>query len=199
MPKLGMEPIRRAQLIDASMECIYQNGLAGTTISKVSRLAGVSTGVVNHYFGSKNQLLEATMRELLKQISNDVISGTRSAKTSKEQLMAIIDGNFTFEQVNPRSTNTWLAFWAEAMHEPTLARLQRVNMRRLRSNLRHILKQLLPTKQALMAADGLAALIDGLWLRGAFQSKGIDTDEAKNICKNYVDLQLKYHIDNQTR
>jgi len=84
-----------------------------------------------------------------------------------------------------------LAFWAESMHEPALARLHRVNIGRLRSNLRYTTKQLFPRDNALIVADGLAALIDGLWMHGAFQPGGIDTEKAIYICKNYVDLQLK--------
>lgn len=190
MPKVGMQPVRRAQLIDATLKCVDQSGLAGTTISKVSRIAGLSTGIISHYFGGKSQLLEAAMRELLKQLGHGVVSRKQAATTPKEQLLAIINGNFSFEQTRSASVSTWLAFWAEAMHEPSLARLQRVNMNRLRSNLRFTLKQLLPQEKALLVADGLAALIDGLWLRGTFEQGGFDTDKARAICIEYIEVHL---------
>lgn len=190
MPKVGMQPIRRAQLIDATLECVHRYGLSDTTIARISRQAGVSSGIISHYFGGKDGLLEATMREMLRHLGQGVVMRAESARDPLGHLHAIIDGNFDFEQVAPRSVTTWLAFWTQAMHVPELARLQKINMRRLQSNLRHWLRQLLPLERARIVADGTAALIDGLWLRGAFEQGGIDADYARQVCRDYLDLQL---------
>ncbi len=190
MPKIGMKPIRRAQLIEATFECIYRHGFAGTTIARVAKQAGLSTGIISHYFGNKDGLLEATMRGLLRQL--DIIARThnKDSKDPKECIIAIIGSNFAEQQVTPEATTVWLAFWAQALHVPSLTRLQRANLNRLRSNLRYWLKQLLPAARARIVADGLAAMIDGLWLYGAFQQGGIQQDEARRICLNYLDLEL---------
>lgn len=193
MPKVGMKPIRRAQLIEATLECIHRNGFAGTTIAKVSKLAGVSTGIVSHYFGDKDGLLEATMRDLLKNLGYATARRHCTANSPHSRIMAIINSNFSSEQIAPNAVTAWLSFWANAMHVPTMSRLQKVNMHRLRSNLRYWLKQLLPPERAILAADGLAALIDGLWLRGAFQAGGIDTEAARRQCLDYLELQLAAH------
>ena len=50
MPKLGMGPIRRAQIFRAATEVIAKESFSGTTLKKVADAAGVSTGTVNHYF-----------------------------------------------------------------------------------------------------------------------------------------------------
>ena len=50
MPKVGMEKVRRQQLIDATLSSIEQHGLQGTTIVTISKLAGVSSGIISHYF-----------------------------------------------------------------------------------------------------------------------------------------------------
>lgn len=189
MPKLGMQPIRRAQLIDATLESVHRYGLQDTTLTRISAIAKVSTGIIAHYFGGKNELLEAAMRSLLKDLGNGVVSRASNARTPREHIEAIINGNFAFEQIHPRSVTIWLAFWAQAMHVPALARLQQVNMKRLHSNLYYWLKQLLPKYKALQTTIGLAALIDGLWLRGAFQPGGIDIKNAQKICLDYLERQ----------
>ena len=181
MPKVGMQPIRRKQLINATIQCIYQYGLLGTTVKKVSEQAGVSTGIINHYFGSKDDMLEATMREILRRHQALGIQKLRQCDTPESRIRAIIEINFSLEQTDPATVCTWLAFWAQAMHVPALSRLQRVNTRRLQTNLLYSLKSLLPEDQAEQAAEGLAALIDGLWLRGAFQAKGIDATNAQQV------------------
>lgn len=68
MPKLGMREIRRAQLIDATLRSIDEAGLPGTTLASVAQRANISTGIVSHYFGDKDGLLEATMRHVLRDL-----------------------------------------------------------------------------------------------------------------------------------
>ena len=53
MPKVGMEPIRRAQIIGAVIETVAEQGLEALTMDAVARTAGVSKGVVNYYFVTK--------------------------------------------------------------------------------------------------------------------------------------------------
>ncbi|MNM91737.1 HTH-type transcriptional regulator BetI [compost metagenome] len=102
----------------------------------------------------------------------------------------IIEGNFDASQVNGPAMKTWLAFWATSMHQPSLHRLQRINDHRLYSNLCCQFRRVLPLKDARSAARGLAALIDGLWLRGALSGDAFDTAQAQQIAYEYMDFQL---------
>lgn len=190
MPKVGMQPIRRKQLINATIQCIYRYGLLGTTVKKVSDEAGVSTGIINHYFGSKDEMLAATMREILRRHKEIGIHKLNACNTPAERIKALIEINFSAEQTDPATVCTWLAFWAQAMHVPALSRLQRVNSRRLYSNLLFSLKEMLPQDQAVLAAEGLAALIDGLWLRGAFTKQGINSERAQQVVWSYYQSQI---------
>ena len=47
MPKLGMQPIRRRQLIDATLDAINEVGMHDATIAQIARRAGVSTGIIS--------------------------------------------------------------------------------------------------------------------------------------------------------
>ena len=192
MPKVGMQPIRRSQLIAATLEAIDQVGMADASIAYIARLAGVSNGIISHYFKDKNGLLEATMRHLM-QALRDAVAERRQALSDdspRAHLRAMIDGNFDDSQVNGPAMKTWLAFWASSMHQPALRRLQRVNDHRLYSNLCGQFHRALPQDQARQAARGLASLIDGLWLRGALSGKAFDTAQARRIAYDYLDLQL---------
>lgn len=192
MPKLGMEPIRRRQLIQATMEAIDEAGLADTTIVRIAKRAGVSAGIISHYFGGKDGLLEATMRQILSDLGEAVTSRRRILRSDapREHLRAIIDGNFDRSQVSQSVMKTWLAFWASSMHQDDLQRLQYVNDRRLYSNLCHQFRQCMPKSQARRSARGLAAMIDGLWLRGALAPEGLDVDRARSLAYDYLDMQL---------
>ena len=190
MPKRGMGPIRRQQLMKATISSVCEVGLADTTIARISQRAGVSSGIIAHYFGGKNELLEATMRSLLQELGNGIKLRVQKATTPLESLYAIIDGNFSQDQVNPCATRVWLAFWAQALHSPELGRLQNVNQFRLQSNLRFWLKKMLDDKSATDIAEATAALIDGLWLRGAFLDGGIDAERCRTLARAFLDNQL---------
>src|SRR5260221_11082323 len=132
MPKLGMEPIRRRQLIDATITSIGRYGLADTTVQRISREAGVSSGIIHHYFGGKNELLEATMRRLLQRLRDDVVTELAPARSAEERVIAVIESNFTASQFQAGGISAWLAFSAAAPHVPALGALLGLNVRRLR-------------------------------------------------------------------
>ncbi|WP_295317559.1 TetR family transcriptional regulator, partial [Roseobacter sp.] len=55
MPKLGMEPIRRSALVDATIAEIGVRGSLDVTVGQIARRAGMSTALAHHYFGGKDQ------------------------------------------------------------------------------------------------------------------------------------------------
>lgn len=201
MPKLGMQPIRRRQLIQATLEAIDELGLADATIASIAKRAGVSTGIISHYFNGKDGLLEATMRHVLADLGKAVRERRAALGVAgpEAHLHAIIDGNFDPSQTSRSVMKTWLAFWASSMHHAPLQRLQRVNDRRLYSNLSTQFRRVLPKRQARDAARGLAALIDGLWLRGALAPEGLNVERARQLAYDYVREQLDSARRYQTR
>ena len=190
MPKLGMEPIRRRQLIDATISSIGRYGYGEATVQRISRTAGVSSGIIHHYFVGKDELLEAPMRALLAELRSEVVTRLSRAVTPRARLEAIVDGNFAPSQFDPAVIAAWLAFWSQARHQPGLARLQRINQRRLYSNLHHAFAQVVTPEAAVQASKGLAALIDGLWLSAALSGTR-DTGEARAIAHRFLDHELK--------
>lgn len=192
MPKLGVSAVRRQQLITATCRVIRNGGLGEATIASVADAAGLSTGIVAHYFGNKEGLLEATMRQLLRDLSDAVARHRRQAPddTPRAALRAIVMGNFDATQISAEAMRVWLAFWSASLNQPNLARLQRVNDKRLYSNLAFQFGRILPQSEARLAATGLAAIIDGLWLRGSLSRQNFDAAQATLIAFDYIDQYL---------
>ncbi|GAB2566213.1 transcriptional regulator BetI [Dyella jejuensis] len=191
MPKLGMPPIRRDQLIRATFDTIDRVGLADATIAEIAGRAGLSTGIISHYFGGKDGLLNAAMRQILRDLRNAVARrAVMAAPDPRSQLRAIVEGNFDPSQVSATAMRVWLTFWAASMHDAQLRRLQRANDRRLYSNLSHQFQRVLPPEPARTAARGLAAMIDGLWLRGSLAGGEFDVAQAQRIAYEYLDQHL---------
>lgn len=190
MPKLGMQPIRRRQLIDATVATIEAHGFAETTIARISQRAGLSSGIIGHYFGGKNALLAATMRWLLSELRDELLSRQRRARTPIERIEAIIGANFAPEQFTPRVCAAWLSFYGQVPYEPELARLHGIYLRRMHSNLRHAFGELLPDGDADRAAHGVGAMIDGIWVRAAL-SRQTPGEQAHALADDYLRMVLR--------
>jgi TetR/AcrR family transcriptional repressor of bet genes len=196
MPKVGMQPIRLHQVIEGTLLAVGNVVMGDASIALIARLAGVSNGIISHYFQDKNGLIAAKAQYLMSVLSENV-TARRQALTDaspRAHLQVIIEGNFDASQVNGPAMKTWLAFWATSMHHPSLHRLQRINDHRLYSNLCCQFRRVLPLDDARSAARGLAALIDGLWLRGALSGDAFDTEQAHQIAYEYMDFQLAKRV-----
>lgn len=190
MPKVGMEEIRRRQLIEATIASIHHDGFANTTLARIARRADLTAGIVAHYFDDRAGLLEATMRHLTEELRLQVIAALQRCETPQARVLAIVDANFSDEQYVPELVSAWLAFWGLVRQSPRLARIQHIYQRRLRSNLLHALRQLLPGERAERLACGLGALIDGLWLNSALAEQPIPQQEARAILRAYLSGEL---------
>ena len=165
MPKVGMQPVRRQQLIDATIESVAELGLRATTINSISKKAGLSSGIISHYFGGKQGLIEATVRYLLSNLKQSLLGGLKADTTPEQRLMLI-----------------------------ELHRLQNVNSRRLCSNLACSFRQLMSVEDARVAAELSAAMIDGLWLRAVLSKSDKDEFEhCERLAKDYVRSLIKQY------
>jgi betaine-aldehyde dehydrogenase len=186
------EDVRRKQLIDTTILVMAQVGFNATTLGLIAKQAGVSTGLVAHYFGDKDGLLEATLRSLASRLSRAAAVRLRAAATPRARLQAVIDANLAPEEMDQHTGAVWLAFWGQAIHSERLLRVQRIYQRRVLSNLRHALAQLAPAAEAERLAVIIAAIIDGLWLRTTLAASWSpsDADAARRIAAGFVDTQL---------
>jgi AcrR family transcriptional regulator len=148
MPRQNIKESRRLQLIEANMACIARLGLTDTTIAHVSKEAGMSRGICNFYFESKEKMMQETLRQL----TADYAEWLERAGDSLEE---IISGHFSSKLCSARRLAVWMAFVAHAAahapyrkllatsHDQTVAALERGG--------------------AGEQAGDLAALIKGLW------------------------------------
>ena len=157
MARVRVGDMRRRQLISATIDSIHDVGFSATTLQSISRHAGVSTGLVAHYFKDKDGLLEATLRSLASDLSAAIVEKLRQAVTPRDRLAAVVAGLLAPEQFEPRIARVWLAFWGQVTHAPKLKRVQNIYEKRLLANLRHAFKQVLPAEQAEEQAIALAA------------------------------------------
>ena len=122
MPKVGMEPLRRRALIDATISAIGERGSLDVTMSDIAGRAGVSSALAHHYFGAKDELLQATMRRLLADLGRDSVRALSSASTPRGRISSVIAVNFSAGQFREETIHAWLAFYVEAQKSTALRR-----------------------------------------------------------------------------
>ncbi|HBS49346.1 MAG TPA: transcriptional regulator BetI [Rhodobacteraceae bacterium] len=169
MPKLGMEPIRRDALIKATIAEIGAVGSLDVTVSRIAKRAGMSSALAHHYFGGKDQIFLAAMRHILTGYAAE--ARRELARTPPERrAQAILRASFAPGHFDAATIGAWMNFYVLARKNDQALRLWRIYQRRLRSNLVHALRPVCAAPEP--AAESLAALIDGLYIRAALDHPG---------------------------
>ena len=128
MPKLGMGPIRRAQIFRAATEVIARESFSGTTLKKVADAAGVSTGTVNHYFSNKRAMLLETLNHISGEWNDSTRQAIYGAEPGVARLKSLVEAAGPRSSINKLRWKVWMAAWGEALQFPEL----RVALRRSR-------------------------------------------------------------------
>jgi transcriptional repressor BetI len=188
--KRSIEAIRRQDLIEAAYETFLEHGVTGATVARISRAAGMSHGIVNYYFKSKDELLNGVVRYANRMVTEEVAELLRRARTPRERISSIVKGNFTAKAFNRQTANAWISFYAMVPLNKEFERLQRLVYRRLNSNLMHDLRKLCADKDARRIAAGIAVMIDGLWMRVGMDGGAMDRNFCIALIDDYIEKSL---------
>lgn len=116
--KLSREA-RRTQLIEATIETIAARGYARTTLTDVARVAGLSHGLVNFHFETKEKLLAETLLYLADEYRQNWMRALEAAAPDPaSQLDAMLRADFNPAICTPARLSAWFAFWGEAQSRP---------------------------------------------------------------------------------
>jgi betaine-aldehyde dehydrogenase len=190
-----MQEIRadRRQHIIASAICVLaENGIVEFTFNKVAHHAGISAALIVHYFASKEALLEAAFRSVVRQLNNQATARLRLAAGPRARIQALVDSHLGHNDFSEETARVWLSFWGQALHVPQLARVQRAHQQRMLSNLKFDLRQLVNARDVSPMADTVAAMIDGIWLRAAMNG-GVELQNglARDLIFEFIARNLK--------
>lgn len=190
MPKLGMEPIRKAALVKATIVEIGRTGSLDVTVSQIAKRAGMSPALAHHYFGSKEEMFLAAMRHILTLYGAEVRGALAAAEGPEGRVRAILRASFSPGNFRREAVGAWLNFWVLAQTVPEAKRLLAIYQGRLRSNLASALRPLAGAR-AEAVAQGLGALIDGLYLREVLKSGPPDGAAAVATALEYLEAELR--------
>lgn len=190
MPKLGMEPIRKAALVNATIVEVGRTGSLDVTVSQIAKRAGMSTALAHHYFGGKEAMFLAAMRHVLSLYGAEVRGALTVAEGPERRLHAIVRASFSPANFRREVVGAWLNFYVLAQTVPEARRLLAVYQSRLKSNLMACLRPLAGDRADLLA-NGLGALIDGVYLREALSGTTPDGHASIALVLDYLNAELR--------
>ncbi|MGV3731294.1 MAG: TetR/AcrR family transcriptional regulator [Sphingopyxis sp.] len=181
---------RRAALIDATAACLAEHGLAGTNVRAICARAGVSPGLLRHYFDGIDDLVAATYQATSDRMDAIFAAAVEGAGADPQaRLSAYLTASFRAPVTDPELLGAWTAFWALARSDARMAAIHAESYAGYRARLVELLA-------ACGAADAerlailLTAMVDGLWLELSLDPASFGADAAAEMIERALTALL---------
>lgn len=102
---------RRDQLLRAALAALSETGIEAFTLAEVARRADVSPALVVHYFGDRDNLIEATFRQLVERVTTRPIKALADGASPEERLRAFVLEHLNPGELSSEASRAWLSFW----------------------------------------------------------------------------------------
>tara|TARA_B100001765_G_scaffold163699_1_gene107351 strand:- start:104 stop:727 length:624 start_codon:yes stop_codon:yes gene_type:complete len=179
------------KLISSAIKSISEKGIKETTMSDVSQGAGLSQGIVNFHFKSKELLLIET----LKFISNEYLQSfqnclKKSGLDPCKQIIAIINNDFSKKICSRDKIALWFTFFSEVKFKPAYHQICKQRDLYYQKMTENIFRELIKLEKSKISltnvSNGLQALVMGLWLDQLVDPDTFKRKKAKEICFNFI-------------
>jgi AcrR family transcriptional regulator len=183
--------------MDAAMRCLTEKGIDGTSIRSICERAGVSVGLVNHYYAGKDALIadlyQHTADDLLATLQDAVAeAGPPGQGRARARLSAFFAASFSPVNLDSGLLRLWLAFWSLTQQSPPIAEVHARTYADYRHTLEELLRELAAERGAArldvrLAAIGLSGLLDGLWVEWCLNPETFTPAEGIRLCERTLD------------
>lgn len=186
--------VRRQMLIEAAIRCLARGGIAAFTVDQISHEAGVSRGLINHYFKGIEDLLQAVYEVMTQSMGLAARATLFVDGGAREQLDTVIDAMFTPPMFSKTSLRAWLALWGEVATNRRLRAAHRRSYDTYRQALTDAISAIARERSKRVDAKALAttciALMDGLWIEWCLDSSVVTRDGAKRAVYDVIEARL---------
>jgi TetR/AcrR family transcriptional repressor of bet genes len=190
-PKRGVAPVRREQIVRATIRCLARDGYSALTMKKVAREAGVSQGILHYYFPDKRAILVAALEKVVADLDRRVVAEARGARDPWARLRALIAACLEVAGTNREFWVVFVEFWGEMLHDKKLLAVNARLYDRVRRIIGGIVAQgaragLFRRVAPEHAGAVILALADGLSLQLTFDPKAFTVAQAARLGKEAV-------------
>lgn len=182
---------RRLDLIAACARTLASKGAHGTSVRAICTEAGVSPGLLRHYFAGIDDLVAATYRQTGDRVQaalDDAVA--RAPQSARERLLAYLTASFSPPIADAELLSTWLAFWSLTRTDPAIAALHGAIYAENRRALERLLDAYAPGQDHGLTAIALTALVDGLWLELSLGDAPFSAEDARALAERWLESLL---------
>jgi AcrR family transcriptional regulator len=190
--------VRQLQLIEATIDSLAKRGYSETTMADVADGAGLSRGIVNFHFESKDKLLVATLQHMADEYAVHWRAAlTRAGEDPARQMQALVAADFDRSICNKRKLAAWCAFWGEAKSRPTYQALcgaRDAAYQQIFIDLCATLKESGGyAYDPQVIALSLSAMLEGLWLRLMMGTEDVTRETALQAANEFLSAAFPHH------
>jgi TetR/AcrR family transcriptional repressor of bet genes len=191
---------RQEQLIQATIRSVASRGLSDTTMATVSSEAGLSQGIINLHFQSKERLLVETLRYIADEYRQSWMKALNGAgDRPAARLAALMKVDFRLPVCDRNKLAVWFAFWGESKSRPTYRQICAERDRAYREEMVQVCQALIEEGKyrgvhADAVAAGLAAMTSGLWLDMLTNPRSMSRQDALGICLHFLATTFDRHF-----
>ena len=181
---------RREALISATARCLATRGAHGTSVRAICVEAGVSAGLLRHYFDGIDALVAATYRATGARVAAAMHAAVEDipADNPRGRLLAFVTASFRAPIADPALLATWLAFWSLSRTVPAIGAIHDEIYAENRQDIERLICACPNAPQdARLAAVALTALVDGLWLELSLGNAPFSVGEAEALAEKWLD------------
>lgn len=120
MPKIVDHAKRRGEIAQVACQVVASRGFEHATIARIARAAGYTTGMVAHYYDSKQDVILAALRLMLLRIEERL---TRERETGEANLTSVLSEAMAIDAERFTECAFWMAFWGQISADPKVKRL----------------------------------------------------------------------------
>jgi len=179
------------KLIQATLDSLMQEGIDGCSVRKICEKAEMAVGLINYHFGTLNDLLAAAYLDLAFRLLDEAIEKSQSTLDPRQRLSVFIQETFSNSVLQRKILRAWVVFWGMIDRAPQIKEAHDASNQAFRVFLEQSFSELnqkcAVTPSPRLAAIGLTAIIDGLWLEWCLSSETFSADEAVLLCEQWVD------------
>lgn len=182
--------VRRQALIDAAIQCLAELGVAGTSVRAICARAGVSPGLLTHYFEGIDALILAAYHDVGARVARAIEDMVAAAGANpRARLEAYVCASFRPPVLDADLLATWIAFWSLIKARPDIAQAHAAVYGGYRAEMESLIAACvpdMPQKERHLAAVGISALVDGLWLELCLDSSQFSPEDATAMAQRWI-------------
>ena len=183
------EETRREALIHAALDLMAKGGPRAATVRAIADHAGITPGLIRHYFNSKEDLTRAAYYALMQRMTQEGQSAADAADTPVRALASVISTSLRPPVMDGTRIRLWAGFLHMVHNDPDMREVHEATYLAYRNLLQSLIEKL-PGKSDPVTARSLAiacnAVIDGLWLEGGALPASFTDGEIERIGKDAI-------------